>query len=126
MIVASFYAALLGLLCIVLSILVIRQRLAKRVSLGDGGDPGLTRASRVFGNFAEYAALFLVLLALAESLGTPARWLHVYGAAFVIGRIAHAVGVTAGNGGRQAGMILTFGTLGALSVSLLVATIGKL
>ena len=126
MIVASFYAALLGLLCIVLSVRVIRQRLAKRVSLGDGGDPGLTRASRVFGNFAEYAALFLVLLALSETLGTPARWLHLYGAAFVVGRLAHAIGVTAGNRGRQVGMVLTFAALGALSVSLLIATVPKL
>ena len=76
--VAAFHAALTGLLCALLSVLVIRQRLRSRVSIGDGGDASLGRMARVFGNFAEYAALVLVLLALVEICGgapdvNPAR-----------------------------------------------------
>ena len=57
--VTAFYAALTGLLCVVLSVLVVRQRMTTRISIGDGGNPGLSRMARVFGNFAEYAALVL-------------------------------------------------------------------
>jgi len=54
---------------VLLAALVIRQRFRSRVSLGDGGDAAMNRMSRVFGNFAEYAALVLVLLALLEING---------------------------------------------------------
>src|SRR5690242_7613634 len=94
-VISAFYAALTALVCVVLSGRVIRQRRGKRISLGDGGDPDMSRAVRVFGNFAEYAALVIVLLALAEMVGTPRIWLHIFGAAFVLGRIAHAIGLSA-------------------------------
>ena len=82
--VTAFYAALTGLLCVVLSLLVVRQRMRTRISIGDGGDAGLNRMARVFGNFAEYAALVLVLLALLEICGGP-RWLvHALGACFIV------------------------------------------
>ena len=89
-VVAAFYAALLALLSFVLSMQVVRQRREKHIGLGSGGDATLERKSRVFGNFAEYAPLFVVLLALAELLGLPRPWLHLYGIVFVAGRIAHA------------------------------------
>ena len=90
--VAAFYAALTGLLCVVLSMLVVRQRMQTRISIGDGGVARLVRMARVFGNFAEYAALVLVLLALLEICGGP-RWLvHALGACFIVGRVAHAYG----------------------------------
>jgi len=82
----------------------------------------MSHMTRVFGNFAEYAALVLVLLALAEMLGVSRTWLHIYGAAFLLGRIAHAIGLSRTlkvNIGRTAGMVLTLGTIIALSISLL-------
>ena len=89
----------------------------------------LARAARVFGNFAEYAALVIVLMALAEILGASRTMLHVYGAAFVLGRIAHAVGLSSALGpsiGRQLVMVATLGVLIALAVSLLAAALPKL
>jgi uncharacterized membrane protein YecN with MAPEG domain len=128
-VVTAFYAALTAIVCVVLSARVIRQRVGKRISIGDGGDPAMSRAARVFGNFSEYAALVMVLLALAEILGTPRMMLHIYGAAFVLGRIAHAIGLTytlAPNIGRMAGMVTTLGVLISLAVSLLAITLPKL
>jgi uncharacterized membrane protein YecN with MAPEG domain len=121
-IVSAFYAALAGLMCAALSIMVIRLRGVTRTSIGGGDDPRMSRMTRVFGNFAEYAALVLVLLALAEMLGVSRTWLHIYGAAFLLGRIAHAIGLSRTlkvNIGRTAGMVLTLGTIIALSISLL-------
>jgi uncharacterized membrane protein YecN with MAPEG domain len=126
--VTAFYAALTGLLCVVLSILVIRERMRTRISIGDGGDSKLTRLTRVFGNFAEYAALALVLFALVEICG-GSRWLvHALGAAFVIGRLAHAFGLAgtlAVNPGRSIGVVLTNLSLLVASVTLLVLVARK-
>jgi uncharacterized membrane protein YecN with MAPEG domain len=128
-VITAFYAALTALVGVVLSALVIRQRVGKRISIGDGGDPSLSRAARVFGNFAEYAALVIVLLALAEMLGTPRTWLHIYGGVFVVGRIAHAVGLShtlRPNIGRLAGVTATLAVLIGLALSLLAKTLPRL
>jgi len=127
-VVSAFYAALTALLCVALSSLVISQRFGKAISLGDGGDPTMSRAMRVFGNFAEYAALVIVLLALAEILGVSRTWLHIYGAAFVLGRIAHAVGLyrtPKPNIFRASGVTLTLAALIGLAIALLLATLPK-
>ena len=91
--VTAFYAGLTGLLCVLLASLVIRQRMRSRVSLGDGGDAAMGRMSRVFGNFAEYAALVLVLLGLLEICHGSRTLIHVLGIAFIVSRLAHAFGL---------------------------------
>jgi uncharacterized membrane protein YecN with MAPEG domain len=126
---AAFYAALAGLMCAALSLMVIRLRGVTRTSIGGGDDPRMARMIRVFGNFAEYAALVLVLLMLAEMLGLPRIWLHVFGAAFILGRIAHAIGLSRTlkvNIGRAAGMVLTLSTIIGLAISLLVMVLPKI
>ena len=127
--VAAFYAALTGVLCVVLSILVIRQRMQTRISIGDGGDGNLGRMARVFGNFAEYAALVMVLLALLEICGGP-RWLvHVLGACFIVGRLAHAYGLSSTlnvNPGRTVGVTLTLLTILVASGMLLALVARKI
>lgn len=126
--VAAFYASLTGLLCVVLSILVVRQRMQKRISIGDGGDANLGRMARVFGNFAEYAALVVVLLALLEICGGP-RWLvHTLGACFIVGRLAHAYGLARSlgvNSGRSVGVVLTLLTILVASGALLTLVARK-
>ena len=74
---------------------LVRRR--ARQSLGEAGDPALTRAVRRHGNFAENAAIFVAALALVELLGAV-RWFVVAVAAlFVLGRIAHAIGLSQTN-----------------------------
>jgi uncharacterized membrane protein YecN with MAPEG domain len=126
--VSSFYAALVGVLCVVLSVMVIRMRVSKRISIGDGDDKTMSRMTRVFGNFVEYAPLVVILLVLAELLGGAKMWLHVFGIAFIVGRIAHAIGLyrTLGiNPGRTIGVVATLGTILGLSVTILTTTLPK-
>ena len=128
-VVSAFYAALTAVLSVVLADLVIRQRMTKRISVGDGNDSALLRATRAFGNFSEYAALVIVLLALAELLGISKLWLHVYGTVFILGRVIHALGMSLtlkANVGRTIGVAATHITMIALAISLLVVVWPKI
>ena len=112
--VTALYAGLLALVFVGLSFRVIFARRGARVLLGDGGDKELLRRMRVHANFAEYTPLALVLLGLAESLHANVVLLHVLGAAFLLGRLSHAWGVSQQKETllfRQAGMIATFTVL---------------
>jgi len=63
------YAALLGLLFVVLSVrtLLLRRRLS--IAIGDAGSESMLRAMRVHANFAEYVPLSLLLIYLVEVTG---------------------------------------------------------
>ena len=117
------YAGILGLLLVLLSADVIRHRLRARVSVGDGADKALAKAIRVQANFAEYAPMGLILLALAEAQGAPLWVVHLLGLMLVAGRFAHAIGygrtpqIVAL---RQAGMVLTFTMLTVTALACLV------
>jgi uncharacterized protein len=86
-------AGLCGLLFFLLSLQVVRARLATRVTLGDGGDPTLLTRIRTHGNFAEYVPLSLLLLALCEISGGHRLLLAACGALIVLTRVAHAIGM---------------------------------
>ena len=121
--VTSLYAAVLAFLFVYLSVRVIGRRRTARVALGLGGDRDLERRARVQANFAEYVPLALVLLLLAELAGLPRLLLHAAGAAFVIGRILHAIGVSGEPEDfrlRTAGIATTFIVILFLAVALLV------
>ncbi len=112
------YFTALGLIAIVNAVRVIRLRKRLGVSLGDGGHDELNRAIRVFGNFAEYVPLGLVLLAALEFVQAPVWYMHVCGALLLMGRLFHAVGLL-GKGSMNArvvGMVMTFATLALSAV----------
>jgi len=123
---ATFYVALLALGAPLLALLVVRQRVRTKTSLGDGGDPGLARMVRVHGNYVENVPFGLALLIMIAATG-PNPWpVHVVGLCLLIGRIAHAIGVSASSGpnaGRGAGMMLTWIALVSGAVLLLVRLI---
>lgn len=119
----AIYAALLAILLVVLGLLVVRQRLRQRVSLGDGGKPPLLAAIRVHGNAVENIPVALVLLLLLELNGGSPLALHAYGSTLLAGRVMHAWGLgrpQAVNRWRQAGMLLTWLVILGLAGSLLV------
>lgn len=123
--ITAFYAALLAVLFLVLSFRVIGVRRGQRVEIGDGGDKELLRRMRVHANFAEYVPLALVLLALAESLKTPALFLHAAGLALLAGRIIHAYGLSQTPHImplRVGGTVLTFTAIMAAAAFCLMAT----
>lgn len=124
--VTPIYAALAGLLLLLLSIRVVKTRKKIRVAIGDKGDATLARRIRVHGNFVEYAPITLLLLLLAELQGGPVWLLHTVGASLLIGRCIHAYGVSQEPENfkvRSAGMLLTFAALVGGAIANLVLQI---
>lgn len=120
--ITALYAALSGLLLILLSAAVSKKRLGAQISLGDGNDATLNSAIRAHGNFIEYVPLALILLALTESYGTSPVVLHVLGASLIAGRLLHAWGMSQPNAvgsGRKLGTVLTWGMILITSLLLL-------
>ena len=93
-VVTPIYAGLLALLYVFLSFRVIRMRRGARINLGDGGDAEMQRRMRVHGNFSEYVPLTLILMFLAEWLDQSVWLLHLMGVLLLVGRTAHAYGVS--------------------------------
>src|SRR3712207_954613 len=120
--VAALWAALCMLLLVVLSVRVARQRHTHRVGVGDGGIDSLQRASRAFGNAAEYVPAGLGVLVLFALLGVPPLSMHLAGATLFLGRVIHAVGISRTTGAstaRVAGMALTYLFMICAAVTLL-------
>ena len=124
--ITSVTAALLGLLLLALAVQTVRQRFRLQIGFGDGGDQSLISASRSHGNLAEHAPIVLIMLGLLEYGEANGQVLMAIACAFVIGRLAHAIGlhgkVEPGKPPllRQAGVIITWLTILALSVMLLL------
>ena len=117
--ITAFYSGLLGITFLYLSILVVQRRRATKTSLGDGGDHHFLGVIRAHGNFAEYVPLTLILMLVAE-LNHANYWLlHAVGVSLLIGRNIHAYGLrhhTGASWQRIYGMLLTFGSLLAVSI----------
>jgi uncharacterized membrane protein YecN with MAPEG domain len=125
--IVPFYASLLGLLFLYLTIRVVAARRAYRVALGHGGQEILERRVAAHLNFVEYTPLVLILLAFLEMNLAPALLLHVLGIAFVVSRVVHAIGVSRPNEDFRFRMVATLTTMIIMAVSsafLLYATAG--
>jgi uncharacterized protein len=91
--ITALYAALLGLLGAALTINVIVNRVRAKVDIADGGATALAQAIRAHANFAEHAPIALIVIGLAEVLGTRPLIVHVFGAVLVLARLASAIGL---------------------------------
>lgn len=130
-IIAAVAGAVLIILQAILMILVGMHRIRNRVNLGTGDDPALERKIRRHGNLAENAALFIVVLALAEMTVVPNDIIRIIAIVFIVGRIFHAIALStvAGSHGsatgkvfpifRAIGAFTTFGSFVALGIYLL-------
>jgi hypothetical protein len=119
---AALYVAIHGLLAVVLTVRVILHRVKSRITAGDGGNAGLAQAIRAHANFAEQVPLALLLIVLAEMLGSPAALIHALGAVLVIARLFNAVGLSRSLGPtmpRQSGAGLTVLVVTAASLAIL-------
>ena len=120
--ITALYAALSTLLILLLAARVIVYRRTHKIGLGDADDAELRRRIRVHGNAIEYVPLGLVLLLLLELDQTVPLLLHVFGILLLLGRLAHAWGVSHHSGvsnGRVAGVVLTVGTMAVMALLLL-------
>lgn len=108
--IVGLYAALNLILLAVLMLRVGQVRMKEKVSLGDGDNPALFARIRAHGNFTETAPFALIGLFALAGLGAAPLALHIFGAGFTFGRVAHAHGMAAKNaagGGRTVGALLS-------------------
>jgi hypothetical protein len=94
--VSALTAGVLIVLQMFLLLTVVFARRRNRQSLGDGGNDNMLRAIRRHGNLAENAAIFVVCAALLEMLGESRMVVEILCAAFVLGRLSHAIGLSFG------------------------------
>ena len=92
--IVGFYIALNMLLAPILMFRVGQVRIGKKINMGDGGDKLMLSRIRAHGNFTENAPLTLLGLVALAFLGAHPIALHIFGAAFFIGRILHAFGMS--------------------------------
>ena len=124
--ITSLYAGLCGLLLVILYVRVSQRRLATQIGIGSGGDAVLEQRIRAHGNFIESVPISLVLLYLLEQTGVDSIYIHAFGIALVLARVAHAQGISATAGrsaGRFYGSIGTLLVIAALSIWLLATTV---
>ncbi len=104
-----------------------KLRHAHGVSVGDGGNELIVRRMRAQLNFAEQVPLTLLLIGLVELAGKGGVWLAPAGAVFMLGRVAHAIGMDgAFKAGRGIGMLTGMLLQLALVVVAVMIALGKM
>lgn len=120
---AGLYVGLNLLILLVLGVMVMRQRQATKIGVGDGGQEKLILAVRAHANGTEWTPAALIGLVAAAALGAPVIAIHVLGAMLTAGRILHGWGLSGSAGtspGRMAGTLLTLIVYIALGAGLAV------
>jgi uncharacterized membrane protein YecN with MAPEG domain len=99
-------------------------RVKTNVMMGDGGNNDMVCRMRTLANFSEFVPLLLILMGLMEMGGGNRTFLEVFGAALVVLRIMHAIGMPrpVPNVFRAGGFIGTFVLLLVAAVYSLILT----
>lgn len=127
--ITPFYAAILGLLFLILSVRTLRLPRKLQIAIGDGSNVQMQRAMRVHANFAEYAPLTLVLIFMLELQEAHYLLANALCICLVVGRVSHAYGVSKEAENyryRVFGMAMTFTALVGSAACLFVLYIGLL
>ena len=119
-------AAAAAILNLWLSIPVGQMHLQKKVSIGDDNGGPLTARMRAQLNFVENTGFVLVLVAAIELSGSGEPWLAWVVAIYMVGRIAHGLGMDGGAlaKGRTIGVIVTMLTQLGLAAAAVAIAIG--
>jgi uncharacterized membrane protein YecN with MAPEG domain len=124
-----FTSGVLGILCVVLSLLVSLARNKEKVLIGDGdgkaGGLALLIAIRRQGNFVEYVPLALILLGGIEASGASRFTCEVFAALLIIARVMHALGIGQMKPGvlRGGGAVLTWLVILGLGIEALLLSL---
>ena len=116
-------AAAAALINIWLAMRCGRVRGKESISIGTGGSDLMERRMRAQLNFVENTPWVLALVALLELGGKGGQWLAIVAAVYMLGRIAHALGMDPDGfaKGRMIGTLTTMLTqLGLAVVAALV------
>ncbi|MBU2873172.1 MAPEG family protein [Marinobacter salexigens] len=121
--VTGVFAAVLGILMLVLSGHVVRFRLKYKKGMGVTDNPDFQAAVRAHGNLVEYAPIGLIMLGIAELNGVASGFIYWTGMTLVVGRLLHAWGMISGHGeehiGRAIGIVMTWLAILAAAILLL-------
>lgn len=106
-----------------LSIRIGMIRASKKISIGDGGDMELVARMRAQANFIENTPIVLMMIAAIELARTANPYLLGVAAIYMLGRVAHGIGMDGGPLGflRGPGTLITMLTqlgLGVWAVSI--------
>jgi hypothetical protein len=118
--ITGFYASLLAICYLYLSILVINARRKASVSLGDGGIASVQQLSRAHANFAEYVPIALILALCLEYNTNFDSLVHLACVVLIFGRLTHAYGLRHHVGAswqRIVGMLSTFISIAILAIA---------
>jgi uncharacterized membrane protein YecN with MAPEG domain len=107
-----------ALINIWLSIRCGQARTSEKVSVGDGGSDKLIRRMRAHANFTENTPLVLVMIAALEFAHPANNALAAVAGVFMLGRIAHGLGMDGGAfaKGRMVGTLVTLLTQLGLAI----------
>ena len=121
--ITAIYGALIALIYLSLTIRVIAMRQSLQISLGDKDNPAIRQRIRSHANFAEYAPMGIILVALVELNGGATGVVHLFGLMVLLGRVSHAAAFWKHPMVfplRKLGMLLTMAQLGLAALWLLI------
>lgn len=121
-------AAAAALINIWLAMRCGRVRGKESISIGTGGSDLMERRMRAQLNFVENTPWVLALVALLELAGKGGQWLAIVAAVYMLGRIAHALGMDPDGfaKGRTIGTLITLLAQLGLAVVAALVLLGKM
>lgn len=121
-------AAAAAIINIWLSLRIGKVRHAAGINHGDGGNDLLMRRMRAQSNFIENTPLALILIAAIEIAGKGGVWLAPVAGIFILGRVAHGLGMdnVKSNPLRTLGAVATMLVLLGLAIVAVLITLGVL
>ncbi len=100
----------------------------EKISIGTGGNELLERRMRAQLNFVENTPWVLTLIAAIELAEKGGTWLPYVGGAYMLGRVAHGLGMDGGSleMGRGIGTMVTMLSQIGLAVVAVMVALGKM
>ena len=119
-------AAAAAIINIWLGLRIGQLRTSLKVSIGDDAGGPLTARMRAQLNFVENTVFVLVLIAAIELAGRGQPWLAWVAAIYMLGRVAHGLGMDGGafGKGRMVGTLVTLLTQLGLAVVAVLIVLG--
>jgi uncharacterized membrane protein YecN with MAPEG domain len=121
-------AAAAAIINIWLSLRIGKVRMGAKIIHGDGGNDLLMRRMRAQANFIENTPIALVLVTAIEIAGEGGAWLAPVAGIFILGRLAHGLGMDSVKPSpmRTAGALCTMLVLLGLAIVAVLITLGMI
>ena len=103
-------------------------RTKEKINIGTGGSDLMERRMRAQLNFVENTPWVLILIGGLELAGKGASWLAIVGGIYMLGRVAHGLGMdgTGFKAGRGIGTVTSMLTQLGLAIAAVLAATGHM